>query len=137
MMAFIQDGKSRLLCSIISIEKFKKISSTCVKLSPELSESQNFQLSIKMELLRNTDKKDIELIDISKMSSQIIAKEFLLETKKQKVELLAEARVVTGIAEKNQLELGLNDDKESISSTIRLELKEDSLKTTAFRLSYR
>ena len=93
---------------------------------PSCQNLKNFQLSIKMELLRNTDKKDIELIDISKMSSQIIAKEFLLETKKQKVELLAEARVVTGIAEKNQLELGLNDDKESISSTIRLELKEDS-----------
>ena len=124
---YLQDGKSRLLCSIISIEKFKKKYPQLVSTYPPSCQNlKNFQLSIKMELLRNTDKKDIELIDISKMSTQIIAKEFLLETKKQKVELLAEARVVTGIAEKNQLELGLNDDKKSISSTIKLELKEDS-----------
>ena len=82
---YLQDGKSRLLCSIISIRKVqKKISSTRVKLSPELSESQKFPIKHQNGAFENTDKKDIELIDISEMSSQIIAKEFLLETKSRR-----------------------------------------------------
>ena len=127
---YLEENRSLLLCNKISLKKFKKNYPELISNYPPscYEADQNYKLLIKMELIRKYNTKDIELIDISNLSSQIINKNFLLETRKDSVELLSKAEVVTKLGENAKLEMGLKEKEKSIGSSIKLKLEQENFK---------
>ena len=128
---YLTDNRSLLLCNKISLKKFKKNYPELISSYPPscFERDKNYKLLIKMELIRKYNTKDIELIDVSHLSSQMINKNFLLETRKGSVELLSKAEVITKLGETTKLELGLKEKEKSIGSSIKLELEQENFES--------